>query len=87
MIRPHGNRVVVRPIVETTVASLFMPEAYRPKPSKGEVVAVSSKVQHINVGDAVVYTRYGGTEIVEGGQELIILAASDILAVATGCDG
>jgi chaperonin GroES len=88
---PLGDRVVVRPSSkeEVTKGGIVIPDTAKEKPQEGEVVAVGpGKMTEegkrippdVKVGDIVVYAKYGGTEIKEGDEELIILRESDILA-------
>jgi chaperonin GroES len=88
---PLGDRVVVKPgsKEEVTKGGIVIPDTAKEKPQEGEVVAVGpGKMTEegkrippdVKVGDIVVYAKYGGTEIKEGDEELIILRESDILA-------
>jgi chaperonin GroES len=88
---PLGDRVVVRPSTkeEVTKGGIVIPDTAKEKPQEGEVLAVGpGKMTEdgkripldVKVGDIVVYAKYGGTEIKEGDEELIILRESDILA-------
>jgi chaperonin GroES len=88
---PLGDRVVVRPSTkeEVTKGGIVIPDTAKEKPQEGMVLAVGpGKMTEdgkripldVKVGDLVVYAKYGGTEIKEGDEELIILRESDILA-------
>ncbi len=88
---PLGDRVVVRPSTkeEVTKGGIVIPDTAKEKPQEGEVLAVGpGKMTEdgkripldVKVGDIVIYAKYGGTEIKEGDEELIILRESDILA-------
>jgi len=88
---PLGDRVVVKPSTkeEVTKGGIVIPDTAKEKPQEGEVMAVGpGKMTEegkripldVKVGDIVVYAKYGGTEIKEGDEELIILRESDILA-------
>jgi len=88
---PLGDRVVVQPSSkeEVTKGGIVIPDTAKEKPQEGKVVAVGpGKMTEegkrippdVKVGDIVVYAKYGGTEIKEGDEELIILRESDILA-------
>lgn len=90
-IRPLDDRVVVEPMAaeETTAGGIVLPDAAQEKPQRGTVVAVGpGKLLEsgergelsINVGDEVIYGKYGGTEIEVEGQDVKILRESDILA-------
>ena len=92
MLKPLGDRIVVKALEsETTSAGgIVLPDSAKEKPQRGEVLAVgpgklldSGKRSTIDVavGDKVVYSKYGGTEIKVGGEEVIILRGDDILGV------
>ncbi|HWS58146.1 MAG TPA: co-chaperone GroES [Actinotalea sp.] len=91
-IKPLEDRVVVRTLEaeQTTASGLVIPDTAKEKPQEGEVLAVGpgrvdDKGQRvpldIAVGDTVIYSKYGGTEVKYAGEELLILSARDILAV------
>ena len=88
---PLGDRVVVKPSTkeEVTKGGIVIPDTAKEKPQEGTVLAVGPGRMtedgkrippDVKVGDLVVYAKYGGTEIKEGDEELIILRESDILA-------
>ena len=91
-LQPLGDRLVVKPIEreEVTKGGIVLPDTAKEKPQEGEVVAVGPGrlsedgkqriPMDVKVGDIVVYTKYGGTEIKVEDEELIILRESDILA-------
>jgi chaperonin GroES len=91
-IKPLEDRVVVQANeAETTTASgLVIPDTAKEKPQEGTVVSVGpgriddngNRVPlDVNVGDVVIYSKYGGTEVKYGGQEYLVLSARDLLAV------
>ncbi len=91
-LQPLEDRIVVRPneAEETTASGLVIPDTAKEKPQQGEVVAVgpgrfgddNERVpMDISVGDTVVYSKYGGTEISSDGEDLLILNARDVLAI------
>ncbi|MGY4643373.1 co-chaperone GroES [Cellulomonas sp. URHB0016] len=91
-IKPLEDRIVVKSIdAETTTASgLVIPDSAKEKPQEGEVLAVGpGRVDDngnrvpldVAVGDKVIYSKYGGTEVKYSGEEYLILSARDILAV------
>ncbi len=91
-LQPLDDRIVVRPAEaeETTASGLVIPDSAKEKPQQGEVLAVGPGRRSesgelipldISVGDRVVYSKYGGTEITNGGEDLLILAGRDVLAV------
>jgi len=90
-LQPLADRLVVKPIEreEVTKGGIVLPDTAKEKPQEGEVMAVGpgrksddGKVlaMDVKVGDIVVYSKYGGTEIKIDEEELIILRESDILA-------
>ena len=90
-LQPMADRLVVKPIEkeEVTKGGIFLPDTARERPQEGEVVAVGPGrltedgkrvAMEVKVGDIVIYTKYGGTEIKIDDEELIILRESDILA-------
>jgi chaperonin GroES len=92
-LHPLEDRIVVRPgqSEETTASGLVIPDTAKEKPQQGEVLAVGAGKRSdstgeiipidVSVGDTVVYSKYGGTEITAGGEDLLILSARDVLAV------
>ena len=92
-LQPLEDRIVVRPGEgeETTASGLVIPDTAKEKPQQGEVLAVGPGKRSDNTGelipmdvgfgDTVVYSKYGGTEISAGGEDLLILSARDVLAI------
>ncbi len=91
-IKPLEDRIVVRTLEaeQTTASGLVIPDTAKEKPQEGEVLAVGpgrvsdsgSRIPlDISVGDTVIYSKYGGTEIKHSGDEYLILSARDVLAV------
>ena len=92
-LQPLEDRLVVRPSEseETTASGLVIPDTAKEKPQQGEVLAVGPGKRSeqtgeiipvdVNVGDTVVYSKYGGTEIASEGEDLLILNARDVLAI------
>jgi chaperonin GroES len=81
--KPLGERVLVKAVEEsnTTASGIIIPDNAKEKPNRAEVVAVSTEVQNINVGDTVVYGKYAGTELALEGTNYMVLEVSDILGV------
>jgi chaperonin GroES len=91
-LQPLEDRIVVRPAEaeETTHSGLVIPDTAKEKPQQGEVLAIGPGRRaeqsgeliplDIAVGDTVVYSKYGGTEISQDGEDLLILNARDVLA-------
>ena len=90
-LKPLEDRIVVQPQEEeeTTVSGIVIPDTAKEKPQEGEVVAAGpgrfedgARVPlDVKVGDKVVYSKYGGTEITVEGDDYLILSARDVLAV------
>jgi chaperonin GroES len=91
-IKPLEDRIVVKTLeAETTTASgLVIPDSAKEKPQEGEVLAIGpgriddkgNRVPlDVAVGDTVIYSKYGGTEVKYSGEDYLILSARDILAV------
>ena len=91
-IKPLEDRIVIKQVeAETTTASgLVIPDTAKEKPQEGDVVAVGpgriddngNRVPlDIAVGDKVIYSKYGGTEVKYGGVDYLVLSARDVLAV------
>jgi chaperonin GroES len=95
MLKPLGNRVLIKPLTEegTSAGGIVLPDTAKKKPLEGEVIAVgegerleSGKVVPlpVKVGDIVVYPEFGGTEVRVGQEEYLIVDADSILAIKTG---
>jgi chaperonin GroES len=90
-LKPLEDRIVVQPSEEeeTTTSGIVIPDTAKEKPQEGTVVAVGpgrfedgSRVPlDVSVGDKVIYSKYGGTEVKVEGEEHLILSARDVLAV------
>ena len=91
-IKPLEDRVVVRALEaeQTTASGLVIPDTVKEKPQEGEVLAVGpGRIDDngqrvpldVSVGDRVIFSKYGGTEVKYDGEDLLILSARDILAV------
>jgi chaperonin GroES len=91
-LKPLGDRVIVTPIEadDQTPTGLFLPETAKEKPQQGKVIAAGPGARKedgdriamdINVGDTVLYARYGGTTIKLDGKEYLILKETDVLAI------
>ncbi|MFT4185827.1 MAG: co-chaperone GroES [Micrococcaceae bacterium] len=91
-IKPLGDRVVVRPLdaEQTTASGLVIPDSAKEKPSEGTIIAVGPGrynnqgdriPMELHEGDVVIYSKYAGTEIKHSGEEYLVLATHDILAI------
>ncbi len=92
MLRPLGDRIVVKPgkEEEVTRGGIVLPDSATKRPRQGEVVAVGPgkllengerAPLEIAVGDTVLYSEYGGTEITLEGVDYIILDENSVLAI------
>ena len=92
-LQPLEDRIVVRPAEaeETTISGLVIPDTAKEKPQQGKVLAVGPGKRaensgdliplDISVGQTVLYSKYGGTEVTIDGKDLLILSSRDVLAV------
>ena len=91
-IKPLEDRIVVRPLEaeQTTASGLVIPDTAKEKPQEGEVLAVGAGrfddtgkriPVDVSVGDVVLYSKYGGTEVKYHGEEYLVLSARDVLAI------
>ena len=91
-LQPLEDRIVVRPAEpeEMTVSGLVIPDSAKEKPQQGEVLAVGPGRRSdtgdlipvdLVAGEIVIYSKYGGTEVKYGGEDLLVLSARDVLAV------
>ena len=92
--KPLGDRVAIEPLqeAEKTAGGIFIPDTAKEKPTKGRVVSVGEGARNsegdviplnVQVGDTVMYAKWGGTELKVGNQEIIIVKESDILGIVT----
>jgi len=91
-IKPLGDRVVLKVLEaeEKTASGIVLPDTAKEKPQQGKVLAVGpgrygedGKLMPMSVkeGDTVLFAKYAGTEVKYGGEELLILKESDLLAI------
>ena len=90
--RPLSDKVLVKPsdAEQQTSGGIYIPDSAKQKPQEGKVIAVgpgrilddgSRSTLTVNVGDEVIYSKYGGTEIKISGEEYVILDEDQIYAV------
>jgi len=90
-LQPLADRVVVKPVANEvkTKSGIYIPDTAKERPQEGEVIAVGPGrltddglriAMDLKVGDRVIYAKYGGSEIKEDDQELVIMRESDVLA-------
>ncbi len=94
-LQPLADRLIVEVLEEeeATVSGIVLPDTAREKPQRGRVLAVGPGArnaetgEHIHMdlaeGDEVVFSKYGGTEIKLGTDDILILRESDVLAKVT----
>jgi chaperonin GroES len=94
-LQPLDDRIVVKPgeSEETTASGLVIPDTAKEKPQQGEVIAIGPGKRSeqtgevipvgVSVGDTVLYSKYGGTEVTVDGEDVLVLSARDVLAIVT----
>ena len=90
-LKPLEDRIVVQPLEaeQTTASGLVIPDTAKEKPQEGTVLAVGpGRIEEgqrlpldVSVGDVVIYSKYGGTEVRYNNEDYLILSARDVLAV------
>ena len=91
-LKPLGDRIVVKRLEaeQTTKGGIVLPDTAKEKPKEGEIIAIGSgkvldsgEIQElqVKVGDKVIFSSYGGTEVTVGDEEYLIMSESDVLAV------
>jgi chaperonin GroES len=94
VIKPLSDRIVVKTksAEEVSQGGIILPDTAKEKPQEGEVVAVgpgklldSGKLVpiEVKVGDTIIYSKYGGTEVKVDGEEYVILRQDDVLAIVS----
>jgi len=94
-LRPLRDKVVVKPSEEEekTAGGILLPDSAKKKPQEGKVVSVGSgrllddgtvRPLTVKVGDTVIYSKYGGTEVTLEGQDYVILDEDQIFAIKEG---
>ena len=94
-LQPLGDRLIVEILdeEETTVSGIVLPDTAKEKPQRGRVLAVGPGArddngEHVPMdleeGDEIIFSKYGGTEIKLGADEVLILRESDVLAKVVG---
>ena len=94
-LKPLGDRLIVQVLEEeeTTVSGIVLPDTAKEKPQLGRVLAVGPGARDddgdyiamdLEEGDEIIFSKYGGTEIKLGVDEVLILRESDVLAKVVG---
>jgi len=94
-LQPLGDRLIVEVLEEeeTTVSGIVLPDTAKEKPQRGRVLAVGPGARDedgeyikmdVEVDDEIIFSKYGGTEIKVGSDDVVILRESDVLAKVVG---
>jgi len=94
-LQPLGDRLIVEVLEEEemTVSGIVLPDTAKEKPQRGRVLAAGPGGRNENgeriamdvaEGDEVIFSKYGGTEVKLGTDEVLILRESDVLAKVVG---
>ena len=94
-LKPLGDRVVIQPTPreDVTKSGIVLPDTAKEKPQEGTILAVglgeiledgTRKKMDVKEGDRVLYSKYSGTEFRVDGDDLLIIASKDILAIVEG---
>ena len=90
-LQPLGDRIVVKAVEQEaqTKSGIYIPDSAKERPQEGSVIAVGPGrtnddgtriAMEIVVGDAVIYSKFAGTEFEEDGEEYLIMRETDVLA-------
>jgi chaperonin GroES len=96
-LQPLGDRLIVEVLDEesTTASGIVLPDTAQEKPQRGKVLAVGPGPRDedgeyikmdLEEGDEIIFSKYGGTEIKLGADEVLVLRESDVLAKVAGSD-
>jgi chaperonin GroES len=94
-LQPLGDRLIVEVLEEeeTTVSGIVLPDTAKEKPQRGKVLAVGPGSRNdkgdlvpmdVAEGDEVIFSKYGGTEVKVGTDDVLILRETDVLAKVIG---
>src|SRR6476469_5306105 len=95
-LQPLGDRLIVEVLdeEEETVSGIVLPDTAKEKPQRGNVLAVGPGARNqetgeyieleVAEGDEIIFSKYGGTEIKLGADEVLVLRESDVLAKVAG---
>jgi len=99
-LQPLGDRIIVEVLDEedVTASGIVLPDTAKEKPQRGKILAVGPGARDedgdyikmdVEVGDEIIFSKYGGTEIKVGTEDVLILRESDVLAkvVSAGSKG
>lgn len=89
-LKPLGDRVAIKKLEaeEKTKSGIVLPGSAKEEPQMAEVVAIGADIENdeekkgqVKLGDKVIFSKYAGTEIKLGSEELTVLKLEDLLAV------
>src|SRR5207253_4627102 len=94
-LQPLGDRLIVEVLdeEETTISGIVLPDTAKEKPQRGRVLSVGPGARDedgeyikmdLEEGDEIIFSKYGGTEIKVGTDDVLILRESDVLAKVVG---
>jgi chaperonin GroES len=94
-LQPLGDRLIVEVLEEEeqTISGIVLPDTAKEKPQRGRVLAVGPGPRDedgnyikmdVEEGDEVIFSKYGGTELKIGTEDVLILRESDVLAKVVG---
>jgi len=94
-LQPLGDRLIVEVLdeEELTFSGIVLPDTAKEKPQRGRVLAVGPGARNdkgelvpldVAEGDEIIFSKYGGTEIKLGTDDVLVLRESDVLAKVTG---
>jgi chaperonin GroES len=94
-IRPLNDRILVKRLEEEakTAGGIIIPDSAKEKPAEGKVIAVGAGkrndageriIPDVKVGDRVLFSKYGGTEVKLDGEQYLIMREDDILGIIEG---
>ena len=97
-LQPLGDRLIVEVLdeEEMTISGIVLPDTAREKPQRGKILAVGPGSRDedgeyikmdVEVGDEIIFSKYGGTEIKVGADDVLILRESDVLAKVINTGG
>jgi len=81
--QPLGDRVFVTYTeeMERTAGGIYVPDSAKEKPQRGTVQAIGKKVEHVKVGDQVLFDKYSGSKLHIDGEDCLILKEEDVLGI------
>ncbi len=83
MLKPLKDRIIVERLAaeERTKSGIVLPDTAKEKPEQGKVIACGKDVKEIKVGNTIIFSKYGPTEIKLDGKEFLVIKEEEILAI------